>query len=181
MKGLLKRKELKSSLEKLLSNIMDDVEGIKAAQLSADTGQPFASVLPPTTDDMRFAAVTAALSSLSERAIDEMPIQSRFRIATAGTKEKKRGTDISHLHLSEYAFYKEPEKDVALEKETTVEKEVTAKKETKKKEQIEDKTKNWVSKLNQIQKEKESEKIESKEKKSKKSGSTNKDNSSATD
>lgn len=86
MKGLLKRRELKSSLEKLLTDIMDDVEGVKAAQLSADTGQPFASALPPTTDDMRFAAVTAALCSLSERAIDEMGLGKYEQLYVKGTK-----------------------------------------------------------------------------------------------
>ena len=72
MKGLRKRRVFKSSLEELLKDIMDNVEGVKAAQLSADTGQPLASILPPTTDDMRLAAMTAALCSLSERAIGEM-------------------------------------------------------------------------------------------------------------
>ena len=72
MKGLRKRRVFKSSLEELLKDIMDNVEGVKAAQLTADTGQPLASILPPTTDDMRLAAMTAALCSLSERAIGEM-------------------------------------------------------------------------------------------------------------
>jgi len=49
-----------------------NVEGVKAAQLTADTGQPLASILPSTVDDMRLAAMTAALCSLSERAIGEM-------------------------------------------------------------------------------------------------------------
>ncbi len=72
MKGLRKRRVFKSSLEELLKDIMDNVEGVKAAQLTADTGQPLASFLPSTTDDMRLAAMTAALCSLSERAIGEM-------------------------------------------------------------------------------------------------------------
>ena len=72
MKGLKKRRVFKTSLEELLKDIMDNVEGVKAAQLSADTGQPLASVLPATADDMRLAAMTAALCSLSERAIGEM-------------------------------------------------------------------------------------------------------------
>jgi hypothetical protein len=72
MKGLRKRRVFKSSLEELLKDIMDNVEGVKAAQLTADTGQPLASILPSTADDMRFAAMTAALCSLSERAIEEM-------------------------------------------------------------------------------------------------------------
>lgn len=72
MKGLRKRRVFKSSLEELLKDIMDNVEGVKAAQLTADTGQPLASILPSTADDMRFAAMTAALCSLSERAIGEM-------------------------------------------------------------------------------------------------------------
>ena len=72
MKGLRKRRIFKSSLEELLKDIMDNVEGVKAAQLTADTGQPLASILPSTADDMRFAAMTAALCSLSERAIEEM-------------------------------------------------------------------------------------------------------------
>ncbi len=72
MKGLRKRRIFKSSLEELLKDIMDNVEGVKAAQLTADTGQPLASILPPTTDNMRLAAMTAALCSLSERAIGEM-------------------------------------------------------------------------------------------------------------
>ncbi len=72
MKGLKKRRDFKSSLEELLKEIMDNVDGIKAAQLTADTGQPLASVLPSSADDMRLAAMTAALCSLSERAIEEM-------------------------------------------------------------------------------------------------------------
>ena len=72
MKGLKKKREFKTSLEDLLKDIMDDVEGVKAAQLTADTGQPLASILPESADDMRLAAMTAALCSLSERAIGEM-------------------------------------------------------------------------------------------------------------
>lgn len=72
MKGLKKRREFKSSLEDMLKDIMDNVDGVKAAQLTADTGQPLASVLPSSADDMRLAAMTAALCSLSERAIGEM-------------------------------------------------------------------------------------------------------------
>jgi predicted regulator of Ras-like GTPase activity (Roadblock/LC7/MglB family) len=72
MKGLKKRRVFKSSLEELLKDIMDNVDGVKAAQLTADTGQPLASVLPSHTDDFRLAAMTAALCSLSERAIEEM-------------------------------------------------------------------------------------------------------------
>ena len=72
MKGLKKRREFKTSLEDLLKDIMDNVEGVKAAQLTADTGQPLASILPASADDMRLAAMTAALCSLSERAIGEM-------------------------------------------------------------------------------------------------------------
>ena len=72
MKGLKKRRIFKSSLEELLKDIMDNVEGVKAAQLTADTGQPLASILPSTADEMRLAAMTAALCSLSERAIGEM-------------------------------------------------------------------------------------------------------------
>ncbi len=72
MKGLKKRREFKTSLENLLKDIMDNIEGVKAAQLTADTGQPLASILPASTDDMRLAAMTAALCSLSERAIGEM-------------------------------------------------------------------------------------------------------------
>ncbi|MHA2289465.1 MAG: roadblock/LC7 domain-containing protein [Promethearchaeota archaeon] len=72
MKGLKKRREFKSSLEDLLKEIMDDIDGVKAAQLTADTGQPLASVLPSSADDMRLGAMTAALCSLSERAIGEM-------------------------------------------------------------------------------------------------------------
>ena len=72
MKGLKKRREFKTSLEALLKDIMDNVEGVKAAQLTADTGQPLASILPSSADDMRLAAMTAALCSLSERAIGEM-------------------------------------------------------------------------------------------------------------
>ncbi|GAI93226.1 unnamed protein product [marine sediment metagenome] len=72
MKGLKKRREFKTSLEDLLKDIMDNVEGVKAAQLTADTGQPLASILPSSADDMRLAAMTAALCSLSERAIGEM-------------------------------------------------------------------------------------------------------------
>ena len=72
MRFIKERKEFKSSLEELLKNVMDDVKEIQAAQITADTGQALASVLPSNVDDMRFAAITAALCSLSERAISEM-------------------------------------------------------------------------------------------------------------
>lgn len=72
MRFIKEKKEYKSSLEELLKNVMDDVKEIQAAQITADTGQALVSALPSGVDDMRFAAITAALCSLSERAISEM-------------------------------------------------------------------------------------------------------------
>ena len=72
MRFIKEKKEFKSSLEELLRNVMDDVKEIQAAQITADTGQALVSALPSEVDAMRFAAITAALCSLSERAISEM-------------------------------------------------------------------------------------------------------------
>jgi len=71
MKHLKRRKIFKDSLQDTLKKIIADIPEAKAAQLTTDTGQPLASILPSDADDMRFAAMTAALCSLSERAINE--------------------------------------------------------------------------------------------------------------
>ncbi|MEJ2295019.1 MAG: roadblock/LC7 domain-containing protein [Candidatus Lokiarchaeota archaeon] len=86
MRFLKERKEFKSSLVELLKNVMDDVKEIEAAQITADTGQALASVLPPDVDDMRFAAITAALCSLSERAISEMGLGEMEQAYVKGNK-----------------------------------------------------------------------------------------------
>jgi predicted regulator of Ras-like GTPase activity (Roadblock/LC7/MglB family) len=86
MRFLKERKEFKSSLEELLKNVMDDVKEIEAAQITADTGQALASALPPDVDDMRFAAITAALCSLSERAISEMGLGEMEQAYVKGKK-----------------------------------------------------------------------------------------------
>jgi predicted regulator of Ras-like GTPase activity (Roadblock/LC7/MglB family) len=99
MRIFKEKKEFKSSLEELLKNVMDDVKGIKAAQITADTGQALASVLPSSVDDMRFAAITAALCSLSERAITEMGL-GEFEQACIKTKGKSKGY-ILVLHAGE--------------------------------------------------------------------------------
>jgi len=86
MRFLKEKKEFKSSVEELLKNVMDDVKEIQAAQITADTGQALASALPPDVDDMRFAAITAALCSLSERAISEMGLGEMEQAYVKGEK-----------------------------------------------------------------------------------------------
>ena len=86
MRFLKEKKEFKSSVEELLKNVMDDVKEIQAAQITADTGQALASALPPEVDDMRFAAITAALCSLSERAISEMGLGEMEQAYVKGKK-----------------------------------------------------------------------------------------------
>ncbi|NHJ26285.1 MAG: hypothetical protein EAX89_17030 [Candidatus Lokiarchaeota archaeon] len=86
MKRFKEKKEFKNSLEDLLQHIMNSVDDVKAAQLSADTGQPLVSVLPSNVDDMRFAAINAALCSLAERAISEMGIGDFEQLYVKGSK-----------------------------------------------------------------------------------------------
>jgi predicted regulator of Ras-like GTPase activity (Roadblock/LC7/MglB family) len=86
MKRFKDRKEFKSSLEELLQHIMNNVEGVKAAQLAADTGQPLVSILPPRVDDMRFGAINAALCSLADRAISEMGLGDFEQLYVKGSK-----------------------------------------------------------------------------------------------
>ena len=86
MKILKERKDFRTSLEELLQNIMEKVGGVKAAQLSADTGQPLVSVLPSNVDDMRFAAINSALCSLADRAIEEMGLGDFEQLYVKGEK-----------------------------------------------------------------------------------------------
>ena len=86
MKLLKERKEFRSSLEELLQDIMEKVDGVKAAQLSADTGQPLVSVLPSGVDDMRFSAINSALCSLADRAITEMGLGDFEQLYIKGEK-----------------------------------------------------------------------------------------------
>jgi len=86
MKLFKEKKEFRTSLEELLEDIMEKVEGVKAAQLSADTGQPLVSVLPSNVDDMRFAAINSALCSLADRAIDEMGLGDFEQLYVKGEK-----------------------------------------------------------------------------------------------
>jgi len=74
MKRYMKKREFKSSLQELLKTLIGEIPEAQAAQLTTDTGQPLASVLPSESDDMRFAAMSAALCSLSERAIKELKL-----------------------------------------------------------------------------------------------------------
>jgi predicted regulator of Ras-like GTPase activity (Roadblock/LC7/MglB family) len=86
MKRIKEKKDFKSSLEDLLQHIMNTVDGVKAAQLSADTGQPLVSVLPSSVDDMRFAAINAALCSLADRALSEMGLGDLEQLYVKGSK-----------------------------------------------------------------------------------------------
>jgi predicted regulator of Ras-like GTPase activity (Roadblock/LC7/MglB family) len=86
MKRFKEKKDFKSSLEELLHHIMNKVEGVKAAQLTADTGQPLVSVLPSGVDDMRFGAINAALCSLAERAISEIGLGDFEQLYVKGSK-----------------------------------------------------------------------------------------------
>jgi len=60
------------SLDDLLKKLLGAIPEVKAAAIVSAEGLPIASALPQGVDETRFAAMTAALLSLSEKAIIEM-------------------------------------------------------------------------------------------------------------
>ena len=60
------------SLDDLLKKPLGAIPEVKAAAIVSAEGLPIASALPQGVDETRIAAMTAALLSLSERAIIEM-------------------------------------------------------------------------------------------------------------
>jgi len=60
------------SLDDLLKKLLGAIPEVKAAAIVSAEGLPIASALPQGIDETRISAMTAALLSLSERAIVEM-------------------------------------------------------------------------------------------------------------
>ena len=60
------------SLDDLLKKLLGAIPEVKSAAIVSAEGLPIASALPQGVDETRIAAMTAALLSLSERAIIEM-------------------------------------------------------------------------------------------------------------
>ncbi|MHA1105877.1 MAG: roadblock/LC7 domain-containing protein [Promethearchaeota archaeon] len=60
------------TLDDLLRKLLGAIPEVKAAAIVSAEGLPIASALPQGVDETRIAAMTAALLSLSERAIIEM-------------------------------------------------------------------------------------------------------------
>jgi predicted regulator of Ras-like GTPase activity (Roadblock/LC7/MglB family) len=60
------------TLDDLLKKLLGAIPEVKAAAIVSAEGLPIASALPQGVDETRIAAMTAALLSLSERAIIEM-------------------------------------------------------------------------------------------------------------
>ncbi len=60
------------SLDDLLKKLLAAIPEVEAAAIVSAEGLPIASALPRDVDETRIAAMTAALLSLSERAIIEM-------------------------------------------------------------------------------------------------------------
>jgi len=60
------------NLDDLLKKLLGAIPEVKAAAIVSAEGLPIASALPQGVDETRIAAMTAALLSLSERAIIEM-------------------------------------------------------------------------------------------------------------
>ncbi|MFX1493162.1 MAG: roadblock/LC7 domain-containing protein [Promethearchaeota archaeon] len=60
------------TLDDLLKKLLAAIPEVKAAAIVSAEGLPIASALPRDVDETRIAAMTAALLSLSERAIIEM-------------------------------------------------------------------------------------------------------------
>ncbi len=60
------------SLDDILKRLLGAIPEVKSAAIVSAEGLPIASALPQGIDETRIAAMTAALLSLSERAIIEM-------------------------------------------------------------------------------------------------------------
>ncbi|MFX0186599.1 MAG: roadblock/LC7 domain-containing protein [Candidatus Hodarchaeota archaeon] len=60
------------TLDVILKKLLSAIPEVKAAAIVSVEGLPIASALPQGIDETRIAAMTAALLSLAERAIQEM-------------------------------------------------------------------------------------------------------------
>ncbi len=60
------------TLDDILKKLLAAIPEVKAAAIVSAEGLPIASALPQGVDETRIAAMTAALLSLSERAVIEM-------------------------------------------------------------------------------------------------------------
>lgn len=64
--------EVPETLDIILKRLLSAIPEVKAAAIVSVEGLPIASALPQGIDETRIAAMTAALLSLAERAIQEM-------------------------------------------------------------------------------------------------------------
>ncbi|MBS7248747.1 MAG: roadblock/LC7 domain-containing protein [Candidatus Jordarchaeales archaeon] len=58
-------------IENVLRKLQEDAPQIEGAAVVSVEGLPIAASLPPEIDDVRLAAITAAILSLGERAVQE--------------------------------------------------------------------------------------------------------------
>jgi predicted regulator of Ras-like GTPase activity (Roadblock/LC7/MglB family) len=72
VKEKLLEMESGDNLDDLLKKLLGAIPEVKSAAIVSAEGLPIASALPQGVDETRIAAMTAALLSLSERAIIEM-------------------------------------------------------------------------------------------------------------
>jgi len=64
--------QVPETLDIILKKLLSAIPEVKAAAIVSVEGLPIASALPQGIDETRIAAMTAALLSLAERAIQEM-------------------------------------------------------------------------------------------------------------
>ncbi len=73
------------TLDDILKKLLAAIPEIKAAAIVSQEGLPIASALPANTDEVRVAAMTAAILSLGERAAQEMGKGELEQIFVRGT------------------------------------------------------------------------------------------------
>ncbi len=73
------------TLDDILKKLLGAIPEIKAAAIVSQEGLPIASALPAGTDEVRVAAMTAAILSLGERAAQEMNKGELEQIFVRGT------------------------------------------------------------------------------------------------
>ncbi|MGQ4914536.1 MAG: roadblock/LC7 domain-containing protein [Candidatus Asgardarchaeia archaeon] len=64
--------EFMSGLQEILVSLQKNIPNIQAAAIISQEGLPIASILPENVDDIKIAAMTAAMLSLGERAAMEL-------------------------------------------------------------------------------------------------------------
>ena len=74
------------TLDDILKKLLAAIPEIKAAAIVSQEGLPIASALPAGTDEVRVAAMTAAILSLGERAAQEMNKGEMEQIFVRGTE-----------------------------------------------------------------------------------------------